>query len=297
MKVLKEAGLDFEVEWTKGPGDAIRIAKESMAEHDIICAYGGDGTINEIVTAVGQTGFKTTVGVLAAGRGNDNAYSLRLTNKLEDIVEMLLAKETRIIDCMEIDDGARYSLGVAGAGIDALVAEKVIGKSTKISYTLSLIQGFFTYRPRHMRIDIDDGREVRDIKSLTTMIGNGQRVGNKKMVAPSAIIDDGLLDVIILGNTGVFEALVASAGLSSGKHITHPKCEVIRGKKVTITTESKKPIPCHAMGEMLGPLPHTFTCHHKVLKTLKMPDHILEREGWANANVFLENVQDKQNEG
>jgi YegS/Rv2252/BmrU family lipid kinase len=291
LKALKEAGLDFEVEWTKGPNDATEIAKRSMEEHDLLVSYGGDGTINEIVTAMGQTGFKTTLGVIPTGRGNDNAFNLRQTNHIDDIVDMLTNQKTRTIDCMEINGGKRYCLGVAGIGIDAVVAEAVYGKSSKLSYNWALIKSFFTYRPRQLNINIDDGRIVKDTKALTTMIGNGQRVGNKKLVAPDAIIDDGLLDIVIVGNTRIFESLKTSIGLEKGTHVKHPKVEVLRGKKVEISTNSKYSIPAHAMGEMLGALPHTFVCLHNVLKVLRMSDEILEREGWANANTFLENVE------
>ena len=291
VKALKDVGLDFEVEWTKEQGDGIRITKESVKDHDIICAYGGDGTINEVLTGIGQTGFKNTLGMLPAGRGNDNAFSVRQTDKLEDLVEMLLEKKTRKIDCLEINNGERYCLGVAGTGIDAVVAEMVIGKSTRLSYNISLLKGFLTYRPQPMQVDIDDGRITRDQKSLAIMLGNGQRVGNKKMVLPDAVIDDGLIDIAIIGNTKILETLITSLKLSDGSYIEHPKVEVIRGKKVTINTTSKNSIPAHAMGEMLGPLPHTFTCLHKVLKILRMSDAVLEREGWDNANVFSENLQ------
>ncbi|HUT82518.1 MAG TPA: diacylglycerol kinase family protein [Candidatus Bathyarchaeia archaeon] len=291
VKALKDEGFDFEVEWTKGTNDAIRITKESIDDHDIIIAYGGDGTINEIVTAIGQTDFKTTLGIIPAGRGNDNAFSLRQTDKIEDIVEMLKNKQTRIIDCIEIDDGKRYCLGVAGAGIDAFLAEKVIGKSTRMSYNIGLLKAFFSYRPRQMKIDVDDGRIIRDLKCLSVMIGNGQRVGNKKMVSPNAVIDDGLLDINIIGNTGIFESIVTSRKLGDGSYITHPKVEVIRGKQVVLSSESKKKIPAHAMGELLGPLPHKFVCLHKKLKVLRMSDAVLKREGWHNANAFSENIK------
>ncbi|MHA1629049.1 MAG: diacylglycerol/lipid kinase family protein [Candidatus Heimdallarchaeota archaeon] len=294
VKKLKKAQLDFEVEWTKGRNDAIRITKESISDHKIIVAYGGDGTINEIVTAIGQTGFKTTLGIIPAGRGNDNAFSLRQTNKIDDIIQMLTEKQTRLVDCIEINDGERYCLGVTGAGIDAVVANKVIGKDSRMSYNISLIKSFFQYRPRHMHIDIDDGREVRDQKCLSVMVCNGQRVGNGKLVAPNAIIDDGLLDVVIIGNTGVFESLITSRKLSDGTHIEHPKVEVLRGKKVIILTNAIKTIPAHSMGEPLGNLPLKFICLHKKLKVLRMSNEILRREGWHNANVFLENVSSEE---
>ncbi len=291
VKALKDAGLDFEVEWTKEPGDAIRITKASVKDHKVICAYGGDGTINEVLTGIGQTGFKNTLGMLPAGRGNDNAFSVRQTNHLADLVDMLVHQETRTIDCLEINGGERYCLGVAGAGIDAVVAEMVLGKSSRLSYNLYLVKGFFTYRPKPMQIDIDDGRITRNVKALSILLCNGQRVGNKKMVAPNAVIDDGLIDIAIIGNTRILETLITSLKLTDGSYIEHPKVEVFRGKKVVIHTTSKKSIPAHAMGEMLGPLPHTFVCLHKVLKILRMSDTILKREGWDKANVFSENLE------
>ena len=290
VKALKDAGLDFEVEWTKEPGDAIRITKESVKDHAVICAYGGDGTINEVLTGIGQTGFKNTLGMLPAGRGNDNAFSVRQTSHLDDLVDMLVHMKTRTIDCLEINDGVRYGLGVAGAGIDAVVAAMVVGKSTRISYNLSLLRGFLTYRPQPMQIDIDDGRITRDLNALSVIVGNGQRVGNKKMVAPNAVIDDGLIDIAIIGDTKILETLITSIKLTDGSYIDHPKVEVLRGKKIVISTTSKKSIPGHIMGEMLGPLPHKFVCLHKVLKILRMSDTILKREGWEKANVFSENL-------
>ncbi|MHA1121649.1 MAG: diacylglycerol/lipid kinase family protein [Candidatus Heimdallarchaeota archaeon] len=291
VKALKEAGLDFEVEWTKDRNDAIRIVKESVDDHDVIVGYGGDGTINEIITGIGQTGFKTTLGIIPSGRGNDNAFNIRQTNKIEDIIEMLTEKQHRIIDCMEINNGDRYCMGIAGAGIDGYLSEIVHGKSTRIIYNIGLIRSILTYRPRHMRIDIDDGRVVRDGKVLTVMLGNGQRAGSKKMVAPNAIIDDGLLEVVIIGNTRILETLITSRKLKDGTHITHPKCEIIRGKKIVLSTKSEKKVHAHAMGELLGELPHTFVCLQKKLKVLRMSDEILRREGWHNTVTFSDNTE------
>jgi diacylglycerol kinase (ATP) len=290
VKALKDAGLDFEVEWTKGSNDAVRITKESVNDHNIIVGYGGDGTINEILTGIGQTDFKTTLGIIPSGRGNDNAFNVRQTNKIDDIVDMLLEKQTRQIDCMEIDDGERYCMGIAGAGIDGYLSEIVYGKGTRIVYNIGLIRSILTYRPRHIRVDIDDGRIVRDGKCLSVMLGNGQRAGNKKMVAPNAIIDDGLIDVVVIGNTRILETLITSRKLNDGTHITHPKCEILRGKKVVLSTESEKKVHAHAMGELLGALPHTFTCLQKKLKILRMSDDILRREGWHNAITFSDSI-------
>ncbi|MBN1329437.1 MAG: diacylglycerol kinase family lipid kinase [Candidatus Heimdallarchaeota archaeon] len=290
-KALKDANIDFDIEWTKTAQDGIRITKEASKDYELLVAFGGDGTVNEVVTGIGQTGFKNILGIIPVGRGNDNAFNIRQTKKIEDIVDMLQKKEYREIDCIKINDGARYCMGVAGVGLDADVAEQVFCKGTNSSYNIALIKSFFRYRPRHLHIDVDDGKIVKDLKSLTTMIGNGQRVGSGLKVTPDAIIDDGLLDIMIVGNTGVIESLITSRRLGKGTHLTNPKINVFRGKKVTITTESIKKIHGHAMGEYIGQLPITFECIYRVLKILKMSDAILERENWLNANAFSQNIK------
>ena len=290
-KAFKEAGINYEIEWTEKPLDAISMAKEASKDHDLIVSFGGDGTVNEVVTGIGQAGFKSTFGIIPVGRGNDNAFNIRQTMDIQDIIEMLQNKQHRVIDCIDINDGTRFCMGVAGVGLDADVSEQVINKNTNFIYKVALIRSFFRYRPRHLHIDFDDGRIVKDLKSLTTMVGNGQRVGSGLMVCPDAVLDDGLLDVMIVGNTSILESLVTSSKLGKGTHLSHPKIEIIQGKKITITTESKKKVLGHAMGEFLGPVPITFTCRHKVLKILRMSDAVLERENWHNANAFSENIK------
>ncbi len=287
-KALNEANIDFEIEWTNEIGHGIQLAKEASKDHDIVLSYGGDGTINEVVSGIGQAGFKSIFGIIPFGRGNDNAYNIRQTKNIEDVIEMLQNKEYRLIDVIEINNGERYSMGIAGVGIDADVSEQVVSKKVQI-YNLALLRSIFRYRPRHMKIDIDNGTIVKELKSLTTMVGNGQRIGGGMKVTPNAVMDDGLLDIMIVGNTGFFETLSTSAKLGKGTHLTNPKVEILRGKTVTISNLSNKKVYGHVMGEYLGPLPHTFTCLPKKLKILKMSDIVLEREGWLNCNAFSDN--------
>lgn len=287
---LKDAGFDYEFEWTKKSKHAIDIAREASESHKLIVVYGGDGTINETLTGIGQAGFKSTLGILPVGRGNDNAFNVRQTCNMDDLIEMLHKKEERLIDCIEINDGQRYCMGVAGAGLDADVSEQVLDKNTRFIYYLALVRSIFRYRPRMMEIDIDNGTIVKEEKVLTAMVGNGQMIGAGMLVTPDAIIDDGLLDIMVVGNTGFIDTLITSAKLGKGTHLTNPKVNVYRGKTVTISNKSNKKIFGHAMGEYLGPLPQKFTCLHKKLKILKMSDEVLEREGWLDCNAFSANV-------
>jgi len=290
-EALENAGFDTDIVWTEKPGHAIEIAKEASESYKLIATYGGDGTVNEVITGIGQVGFKSTLAILPVGRGNDNAFNIRMTKNLDDLIDMLQKKEVREIDCIEINDGQRYSMGVAGAGLDADVSEQVYNKGgTRFVYYLALVRSIFRYRPRMMEIDIDNGTIVKEEKVLTAMVGNGQMIGAGMLVAPDAIIDDGLLDIMVVGNTGFVDTLITSAKLGKGTHLSNPKVNVYRGKTVTLSNKSKKKIFGHAMGEYVGPLPIKFTCLHKKLKILKMSDEILEREGWLDCNAFAANV-------
>jgi YegS/Rv2252/BmrU family lipid kinase len=292
-KALKEAGFDYEFQWTEKRLHAVDLAREACDDHKLIVSYGGDGTINEIVTGIGQAGFKSTLAILPVGRGNDNAFNIRQTQEIDDLIDMLKNKEERVIDCIEINDGQRYCMGVSGAGLDADVSEQVTNKNTRLIYYFALVRSIFRYRPRMMKIDIDNGAIVKEEKVLTAMVGNGQMIGAGMLVTPNAVIDDGLLDIMVVSNTRFLETLITSARLGKGTHLTHPKVNVYRGKTVTLHNKSKKKIHGHAMGEYIGELPMKFTCLHKKLKILKMSDEILKREGWLDCNAFSANVNKK----
>jgi YegS/Rv2252/BmrU family lipid kinase len=293
-EALKEAGFDFEMEWTTKPGHAIELAKEASKSHKLITTFGGDGTVNEVITGIGQTNFKSTLAILPVGRGNDNAFNIRMTKNLDDLVDMLHRKEIREIDCIDINEGQRFCMGVAGAGLDADVSEQVYNKGgTRFVYYMALIRSIFRYRPRMMKIDVDNGKIVKEGKVLTAMVGNGQMIGAGMLVTPDACLDDGLLDIMVVGNTGFVDTLITSAKLGKGTHLKNPKVNVYRGKTVTFTNLSKKKIYGHSMGEYVGELPIKFTCLPKKLKILRMSDEILEREGWLNCNAFAVNVEKK----
>jgi diacylglycerol kinase (ATP) len=290
-EALENAGFDADIEWTTESGHAIEIAKEASDSHKLIATYGGDGTVNEVITGIGQAGFKSTLAILPVGRGNDNAFNIRMTKNLDDLIDMLQRKEVREIDCIDINDGQRYCMGVAGAGLDADVSEQVYNKGgTRFVYYLALVRSIFRYRPRMMKIDVDNGKIVKEGKVLTAMVGNGQMIGAGMLVTPDACLDDGLLDIMVVGNTGFVDTLITSAKLGKGTHLSNPKVNVYRGKTVTLSNLSKKKIYGHAMGEYVGELPIKFTCLPKKLKILKMSDEVLEREGWLDCNAFAANV-------
>ena len=272
VTAFKKAGLDFEVEWTKGVNDATRIVKESYKDHKIICAYGGDGTVNEVLTGIGQTGFKSTLCILPAGRGNDDAFTLQISNNLDDLVDMLLTKQQRKIDCIEVNKGGRYVMGIVGAGISGAVAEASLGQKSPGAYMFNLVKNILTYKPHPMKLTIDDGKIVRDINALDVAIGNGICAGNKMLLCPDAIIDDGLLDISLVGDVNFFEKLNILNRLKKGTHIKHKKVEQFNGKKVVLENVGEKALPIHFMGEMYGEFPYEFKCLHKALTVITMPD-------------------------
>jgi len=100
------------------------------------------------------------------------------------------------------------------------------------------------------------GKEVEAICSCDVVVANGQFFADGMQIAPHARLDDGLLDVVTVGNVGKFELLRIWPIIYSGSHITHPK---IRERKATIiTVESDKQLPVEADGVILGESPAVF---------------------------------------
>jgi len=129
LALLAEKGLDFDVEHTNWPGEAIELARAAVeAGYETVVALGGDGTSQEVINGLMQaphTGPAGTLGVLPVGSGNDFAYGVGIPLNVETAVEHLAAGQARVIDVGFVHvDGVpdRYFGNGVGIGFDAQVA-------------------------------------------------------------------------------------------------------------------------------------------------------------------------------
>jgi diacylglycerol kinase (ATP) len=243
---LADVGLHVDVVSTPAPGEAARLASHAVEEgYERVLAVGGDGTANEIANGLVDT--TVALGLYPIGSGNDFARALGYPRKRKKIAAFLAQARPRRIDVGEVN--GRVFLNAAGVGIDGHVAERIIASARVVGPTLGYFVGALvsiaTYRPRQMRVTIDG--TTREGKMLIVVAANGTHFGSGMHVAPSAKLDDGLLDIVVGGDLSRWASLVALAKLYRGTHVDGKTVLAYRSRALEV--ELDEPLPMQADGE------------------------------------------------
>jgi YegS/Rv2252/BmrU family lipid kinase len=200
---MHENGRNFELLLTKGPGDALQMARNlPIGNNDAVIAAGGDGTCNEVINGLlTRNNSKPPIfGILPIGRGNDFASTPGIPVDLEKAMNILIAGQLRPLDAGKVTGGffpdGRYFVNGVGIGFDTKVgfdAAKMKIKSG-LAYTLGAIINIIRYDPSPViRIRWDDNEMT--IPAAIVSIVNGRRMGGSFFMGPNALLDDGLLDI------------------------------------------------------------------------------------------------------
>jgi diacylglycerol kinase (ATP) len=238
----------YDLETTTGPGDAENMAAAACASDDVaaVISIGGDGTLNEIVQKAVFTG--KPVGVIPAGSGNDFAKVLNTPKKLDDIVDMLLAGRTKVIDAGTINK--RFFVNNIGIGFDAAVnynTRKVKWiRSGLAVYVCALLITLNRYRPVQMKITVNN--EVFDQNMFLVSVGNGTTCGGGFKLTPHAKIDDRLLDITMVKPLSLPQLFRHFPKVFQGTIDKTQHAITRRAEKLTV--ESFHPLPLHVDGEI-----------------------------------------------
>lgn len=261
-------GLDFSIHITTGPGDATNEARKAAeAGVDAVVAMGGDGTVAEVVNAI--AGTETALGVIPAGTGNDFARSAGLPPNPEQALRALTATRVRRLDMGRVN--GRLFVNVGGAGFDAEVAHFSNTRARFLTgtpaYVFSVLWTLVGYRPTRLLLTLD-GREL-ELPVTMIAVANGSHYGGGMWITPEARMDDGLLDVCVIGPMGRAELLAAFPRVFKGTHVTHPKISFHRAREVGLRVlEPGRTVYAHADGEPLGALPLEFSVVPSLQKVL-----------------------------
>ena len=231
---------------TQGPGHAFEIARQAVAARaTLICAWGGDGTVNEIARAVASTG--TALGIVPAGSGNGLARELGLPWDPAQALLVALGHRERVIDVG--DAGGRLFVNLCGIGLDAHVAARFNaqpGRRRGLWPYLSIGgREILRYRAREYRIRA--GGVMWTERALVVVCANARQYGGGAVVAPTARPDDGQLEVVTVAARPPLVALRDSLHLFRGTLDRAPGVRTTRTPSVEIT--SAEPILFHVDGE------------------------------------------------
>ena len=191
---LKENAGKVEFAYTQHPGHAIQLAKNAIADFDIIVAVGGDGTVNEV--AQGLIGTSKTMGILPIGSGNGLARELGISMNLQKSAHTLTEGKTLQIDVCKINK--QRFLCTSGIGFDAQVADKMSKAKSRgfLRYIQLTIQESFAFKPFKIKMNVED--KVIEKPVFLVTFANASQFGNNARIAPNASMTDGLMDVVVV---------------------------------------------------------------------------------------------------
>lgn len=274
---LRAEGFPFQASFTERHGHATELARASVQDgFDLIVAVGGDGTVNEVVNGLMADGRAinpdAALGIIPSGTGSDFCRSVGIARDMLAAARQLAnAQGTRKIDIGEMTCGAdgrtgsRYFANVAGIGFDAETVERLERKGKRgggtLPYLSALVTTIFRYQNKDVVMHLDSRAVSERVNDV--MVCNGRYLAGGMFVAPHASQDDGLFDVIVLGDLNAFEVLVNTPKVYNGTHLTVPKVSEYRAKSVTVVP--KQPMWIEADGEFVGEGPVTFTMHPAAL--------------------------------
>ncbi len=248
---LRGHGCDVDVVVGRDADEAFDRVRNRVAEGvDGLVAVGGDGLVNIALQVV--AGTDVPLGIVPAGTGNDIARALGLA--LDDpvaAVDLAARGHTRAIDLGRAN--GRWFAGVLGSGFDSMVNERANRMSWpngRSRYNLAILAELRTFRPVPYTLELDG--ESWQTEAMLVAVGNGSSYGGGMRVCPDAQLDDGLLDITVLGPISKPEFLRVFPTVYKGTHVNHPAVTVRRARQVALRSPG---VTAYADGERVSVLP------------------------------------------
>jgi len=269
---VKHIFSDYDVSFTEYRRHAQKIAQESLDDYDLIVAVGGDGTLYEVLNGFFENGRianpRPALGFLPFGRANDFAVIAKIPfDPLKAAHAVKEGRDRRIDVGMSEVEGKKeaflINLAVGFESEAAMRAQR--GKfitSGELRYFLVIFETLWGYKNESMKILID-GKEFSG-KFFLADVFNGHLTGGGMVLAPDAHIDDGILDVILVGDVPKLDVLKELPKTYAGKRLTHPKISYHTASEIFIETE--KPMYVVNDGETVGLTPVGVSVLPSVLK-------------------------------
>jgi YegS/Rv2252/BmrU family lipid kinase len=256
-RILRDRGAHVEVTHSSGADEARAVVAAAVDRGDVVVSVGGDGMLSSIAGQVASLGG--TLGIIPAGRGHDFARMLGLPNDPDALAEILLHGRVARVDLLSLrmgDGEPRMVAGSVYSGVDAVageVVDKVRWMPRKLQYPYAAVHSLVTYRPVRVRVVVDG--EPHDFQAATVVVANSKYYGSGMKIAPSAEVDDGLLDVVVIEAASRRGLLRSLPKVYDGSHVALPEVHVLRGRSVRLSGSPS--VPMGGDGEPLGHLPAT----------------------------------------
>ena len=251
-QIIHESYGPFEERFTKGPGDGTTLARDALkAGAELVVALGGDGTINEVVNGFfdGDTAAGGSFGVLPSGSGGDFVKTLGTATDLRRPPHSSRARRRRSTSAASPSSPTTAPSSAATSSTSPRsespawsTATSTSRRSRSAATVASRSRRCAPARiqERHACALRSTAGPPRDGKIYTVAVANGRFFGGGMKVAPEARLDDGLFDVVTLGDFSFADLVLRGLDIYSGKHVTNPKVTVHRARRVEAARHQRR---------------------------------------------------------
>ncbi len=260
------AGLEGDTLFSERPGHLAELAREAALDGaELIVVVGGDGSVHEVANGLLGLGRQPEVAIVPRGTGWDFSRTFGIPRKIDEAVQVALGGDVRTIDlgrasyrAWDGSDATAVFANVASAGMSGAIAKRA-NESTKAlggkaSYLWAIFAVFSGWQASEIEVTVDGER--RSGLMFDVVVANGRFFGGGLEICPDAAPDDALLDVLTIGDVTKRDLVLTVPKMYRGTHLPHPKAELLRGSRVTVTSGTQLPIELD--GEQPGTTPVTF---------------------------------------
>jgi YegS/Rv2252/BmrU family lipid kinase len=244
---------------------------------ELLVAVGGDGTVNEVVNGlVGAE--RAELAIVPRGTGGDFVRTFGIPSRLEDAVRIALGGTTRTIDVGRASYASSagapaesYFANIASAGMSGAVAKRTNEASRsplggKAAYLWSTVAVFAGWKNTEISVTVD--AETRSGPMFDVIVANCRYLAGGMKITPEAEPDDGLFDVLVIGDVTKLDLALTMPKIYRGTHLPHPKAELLRGASAIV--DAAVPLPVELDGEQPGTTPVRFDVVPRALR-LRVP--------------------------
>jgi YegS/Rv2252/BmrU family lipid kinase len=263
-EALTGLGLEHHVEPTRNLEHAAELARMAAEAGEVAVALGGDGLLGAVAGELKYS--EGVVGVLPGGRGNDFARVVGIPHEPRAACEVLASGTVRELDLGAV--GSRTFIGIASCGFDS-EANRIANETRLVRgnlvYTYGALRALAAWQPAMFEIKLDGG-EPQTFTGYTVAAANSKAYGGGMLLAPDASLEDGLLEVVMVGAVRKLRFLRLLPTVFKGEHVRQPNVQVLRAREVEISAQ--RPFNMYADGDPIAELPVTVRALHRAVRVI-----------------------------
>lgn len=260
---LDRLGARHRVVETRGLEHAGEEAAAAVRAGETVTALGGDGLLRPLIEAL--KGTDSALAIVPGGRGNDLARVLGIPTDPAQAARLAVEGSERLLDVAYVE-GTPY-LGIASFGFDSdanRIANQVKLVRGNLVYLYAALRALVQWKPARFEVTVDG--EHHELSGYSVAIANSQAYGGGMFMAPQAVLDDGLLDVVATGDAPKGKFLRSLPKVFKGTHLSDPSVVTLRGARIKVSADRQFEI--YADGDPIGTVPASLHVEPRCLRVI-----------------------------